>query len=229
MTVTNEIRNECPPRLWLDPDDGTVFHERFNDDDRVEYVRTDLIDVRQLYTLTEIREAIGDPHGRLMLDEVVERVRELAEQAGRAETCAGHLAYSQRCRQEIEASLGQQRKRIAELEERLAIQGRIVGHLEESRDELADVVDNVIRIATTEGSKRPSESMEYLKSVARKSLARRDLRVAAGTLEEMLRDLQAENESCLEGEGLPIARHVPFVRLGDKANRLRREAEENEK
>ncbi len=79
-------QDQLPSRLFLTADSDGSYRQMTSDNpDATEYVRTDLTGVRQLYALADIRAAIGDARGKLMLDEVVARVQTMAERIAELE------------------------------------------------------------------------------------------------------------------------------------------------
>lgn len=51
-------------------------------------------EVKELYVLAQIREAIGDPHGKLMQDELIEKIRDLRNRT--IEECAIQVETQER-------------------------------------------------------------------------------------------------------------------------------------
>ncbi len=79
-------QDQLPSRLFLTADSDGSYRQMTSDNpDATEYVRTDLTGVRQIYALADIRAAIGDAHGKLMLDEVIARVQTMAERPAELE------------------------------------------------------------------------------------------------------------------------------------------------
>ncbi|TKA91780.1 hypothetical protein FAZ79_00300 [Guyparkeria sp. SB14A] len=97
--MTTEHDTQMPPRLWLTHDWAVGARPTISrGPEAVEYVRADCTDIPQLYALANIRAAIGDPHGRLTLDQVCERVEDYAARAAEGRACDWHLKYSNRRR-----------------------------------------------------------------------------------------------------------------------------------